>query len=50
MIWTLGGNQLKAGGMLFVSGQLPIRDGKPQFIGKVGREYSIEKGQECARI
>ena len=39
-----------AGGMVFVSGQLPMQGGKPQFIGKVGREYSIEQGQECARI
>ena len=39
-----------ASGMVFVSGQLPMFDGKPQFIGKVGREYSIEQGQECARI
>lgn len=39
-----------AGGMVFVSGQLPMLDGKPQFIGKVGREFSLEQGQECARI
>lgn len=39
-----------AGGMLFVSGQLPMQGGKPQFIGKVGREFTIEQGQECARI
>ncbi len=39
-----------AGNTLYVSGQLPMLDGKPQFIGKVGREYSIEQGQECARI
>jgi enamine deaminase RidA (YjgF/YER057c/UK114 family) len=39
-----------AGGMVFVSGQLPMQGGKPQFIGKVGRDYSIEQGQECARI
>lgn len=38
------------GGMVFVSGQLPMQDGKPQFIGKVGREFTIEQGQECARI
>lgn len=42
--YTLSGN------MVFVSGQLPIKDGKPQFIGKVGKEYSIEQGQECARL
>lgn len=39
-----------AGNTLYVSGQLPMLDGKPQFIGKVGREFSIEQGQECARI
>lgn len=39
-----------SGNILYVSGQLPMLDGKPQFVGKVGREYSIEQGQECARI
>lgn len=39
-----------SGNMVFVSGQLPMKDGKPQFIGKVGKEYSIEQGQECARM
>ncbi len=39
-----------SGHTLFVSGQLPMLEGKPQFIGKVGREFSIEEGQECARI
>jgi enamine deaminase RidA (YjgF/YER057c/UK114 family) len=36
--------------LLTVSGQLPMKDGKPQFIGKVGREFTIEQGQECARL
>lgn len=39
-----------SGNVLYVSGQLPMLEGKPQFVGKVGREYSIEQGQECARI
>jgi len=39
-----------SGNMLYVSGQLPMENGKPQFIGKVGREYTIEQGQECARL
>lgn len=39
-----------SGNLLFVSGQLPMQGGKPQFIGKVGREFTIEQGQECARI
>ena len=41
---------MTAAGQIVVSGQLPMQDGKPQFIGKVGREYSIEEGQACARI
>jgi enamine deaminase RidA (YjgF/YER057c/UK114 family) len=39
-----------SGNTLYVSGQLPMKDGKPQFIGKVGREFSIEEGQECAKL
>lgn len=38
------------GTTLFVSGQLPMLDGKPQFVGKVTRPYTIEEGQQCARI
>ena len=37
-------------GLVTVSGQLPMKEGAPQFIGKVGREYSIEQGQECAKL
>lgn len=39
-----------SGKNVFVSGQLPMKDGKPQFVGKVGRDYSLEQGQECARL
>ena len=39
-----------SGKQLFVSGQLPMQDGKPQFIGKVGKEISLEDGQACARL
>lgn len=39
-----------SGKTVFVSGQLPMLDGKPQFIGKLGKEISIEDGQKCARI
>lgn len=39
-----------SGNMLFVSGTLPMIEGKPQFVGKVGREFTIEQGQECARL
>lgn len=39
-----------AGNILHVSGQLPVLDGKMQYVGKVGRDFSIEQGQDCARI
>lgn len=41
---------MTSGNLLFVSGQLPMQDGKPQFIGKIGKEFSIEQGQECAKL
>jgi len=39
-----------SGNTVVISGQLPMKDGKPQFIGKVGKEFSIEEGQECAKL
>lgn len=38
-----------AGDLLFVSGQVPRIDNEISFIGKVGREYSLEEGQLAAR-
>lgn len=37
-------------GLVTISGQLPMQAGELQFIGKLGKEFSIEQGQECARI
>lgn len=39
-----------SGKQLFISGQLPMKDGKPQFIGKVGKDISLEDAQVCARL
>ena len=39
-----------SGNTVYFSGTLPMQDGKPQFIGKVGKEFTIEQGQECARL
>ena len=41
---------VKVGSLLFVSGHGPVRDGKVQFIGKVGRELTIEQGYEASKI
>lgn len=38
-----------AGSLLFVSGQVPRIDNEIAFIGKVGREFTLEEGQEAAR-
>jgi len=39
-----------ANNLVYFSGTLPMLDGKPQYVGKVGKEFSIEEGQECAKI
>lgn len=39
----------KSGNLIFISGQLPMKGGKPQGIGKLGRDFSVEEGQEIAR-
>jgi enamine deaminase RidA (YjgF/YER057c/UK114 family) len=41
---------VKVGHLLFLSGMLPVIERKPQFIGRVGGELSVEEGQEAARI
>jgi enamine deaminase RidA (YjgF/YER057c/UK114 family) len=41
--YTFSGNQL------FISGQIPLKDGKPQFIGRIGDGLSLEEGQAAAR-
>lgn len=40
----------KAGNLLVVSGQLPMKDGKFHFLGKLGKNIELEEGQECARL
>lgn len=35
---------------LFVSGHGPFRDGKPAWVGKLGRDLSIEEGQQAAQL
>lgn len=41
---------MQIGNQLVVSGQLPMRGGKPHFVGKVGENISLEEAQECARL
>lgn len=41
--YTISGNQV------FISGQLPMKDGKPQDVGKVGKDFTAEQAQLTAR-
>ena len=38
-----------AGALVHISGQLPMADGRPIALGKLGREISVEQGQAAAR-
>ncbi|MEK6710263.1 MAG: RidA family protein [Nitrospinota bacterium] len=40
---------VEARGLLFISGQLPVREGKLLHRGKLGAEVSLEEGKACAR-
>ena len=39
-----------AGNLAFVAGQVTIWNGELKFIGKLGKEYTVEQGQQAARI
>ncbi len=42
--WTVSGK------LVFVAGQVPVEDGQFPFVGKLGREFSVEEGQAAARL
>ncbi len=39
-----------SGNHVVFSGTLPMKDGKPQFVGQLGKDFTVEEGQECARL
>jgi enamine deaminase RidA (YjgF/YER057c/UK114 family) len=39
-----------AGKLLFISGQIPTTSEGVKFVGKLGREFSIEEGRAAARL
>ncbi|WP_336276840.1 RidA family protein [Bartonella sp. CB178] len=40
----------QSGNQLFISGQLPLLDGKPILIGKVGTDISVEQAKKSAEV
>jgi enamine deaminase RidA (YjgF/YER057c/UK114 family) len=41
---------VRTGNLVFVSGQITARNGRVEFIGRVGHNFSIEEGIEAARL
>jgi len=41
---------VEAGNFLFVSGMLPMEDGAPEFVGRIGQELTIASGQRAAEL
>lgn len=39
-----------AGNLLYISGQLPIKNGKIIYRGRLGKELSMEQGKEAAQL
>jgi enamine deaminase RidA (YjgF/YER057c/UK114 family) len=40
----------RSGNLLFMTGQLSQWNGERRFIGKLGREFNVEQGQQAARL
>jgi enamine deaminase RidA (YjgF/YER057c/UK114 family) len=40
----------EAGDLLFISGQVPLRDAKMTYTGKVGEAQTLEGGQQAAQL
>ena len=40
---------VQSGNLLFLSGTLPIKDGKPQYIGRLGKELDAGAGRDALR-
>ena len=41
---------VRTGNLLFISGQIPMVEGAPGFVGTCGADYDADQGAEAARI
>jgi len=41
---------VEVGGLLFISGMLPVKDQRPCWTGRVGTELSVDAGRAAARL
>lgn len=40
---------VQSGSLLFLSGMLPIKNGKPQYVGRLGKEFDADAGRDALR-
>ncbi len=40
---------VRTGDLVFIAGQVPMRDGEFRWVGKLGQTWTVEQGQEAAR-
>ncbi len=40
---------VQTGSLLFLSGMLPVKDGKAQYVGRLGKELDVEAGRDALR-
>ena len=41
---------VQSGNLLFLSGTLPVEEGVPKFLGRIGGELSVEDGRRATRL
>lgn len=41
---------VRTGNLVYVAGQVPMVEGKFEYQGKLGKDYTVEEGQACARL
>jgi enamine deaminase RidA (YjgF/YER057c/UK114 family) len=41
---------VRTGNLIFTAGQVTLKDGKFEFIGKVGKDFTVEEGYNAARL
>lgn len=41
---------VRAGNFVFTSGQVTLKDGKVEYQGKVGKDFTVEEGAKAARL
>jgi enamine deaminase RidA (YjgF/YER057c/UK114 family) len=41
---------VRTGNLVYVAGQVPMVDGRFLYQGKVGRDFTVEEAQACARL